>query len=408
MDIDISYTYYTKKGGIHGAVLYPAPMIAPIQKDILMELINLRKYTTIFDPFHGSGIALYEAAETSANIFVYGYDINPLANLITKSKLLGVNADINLDINQIETMLSSDFQYPIIWFIGIEKWYREDIIDSLSKIKYSIDQIKSQNNRLYLWCIFTDIVRKYSNSRSSTFKLHIKPSSRIESMIDNTYIDFLRQAREYASFFDKHFSNWLLLKCDTLSQIKLEKNDFFDITITSPPYGDNKTTVPYGEFSSLAIRWISQGDLELDGWENETYSAIDSRSMGGLKILEEMNVFEKKLIQPYLDKIAERKRHKVLIFMQDYFKVLREICRVTKDYIVMTLGNRTVDGIKINLTEITKEYLEKNLFVNIESLERNIPKKRIAINTSCVYNKPVSSMNKEFVIIHKKKNLNKV
>lgn len=227
-------------------------------------------------------------------------------------------------------------------------------------------------------------------------------------MIDNTYIDFLRQAREYASFFDKHFSNWLLLKCDTLSQIKLEKNDFFDITITSPPYGDNKTTVPYGEFSSLAIRWISQGDLELDGWENETYSAIDSRSMGGLKILEEMNVFEKKLIQPYLDKIAERKRHKVLIFMQDYFKVLREICRVTKDYIVMTLGNRTVDGIKINLTEITKEYLEKNLFVNIESLERNIPKKRIAINTSCVYNKPVSSMNKEFVIIHKKKNLNKV
>jgi tRNA G10 N-methylase Trm11 len=34
-----------------------------------------RKNLKIFDPFHGSGTALYEAADIDPSVFVYGYDI---------------------------------------------------------------------------------------------------------------------------------------------------------------------------------------------------------------------------------------------------------------------------------------------------------------------------------------------
>ncbi|MNL67276.1 hypothetical protein D3C87_1918430 [compost metagenome] len=65
----------------------------------------------------------------------------------------------------------------------------------------------------------------------------------------------------------------------------------------------------------------------------------------------------------------------------------------------MTLGNRTVDGIKINLTEITVQYLTHKGFIKREILERDILSKRIPKKVSSVKSKPVSSMNKEYVIV---------
>lgn len=48
--------------------------------------------------------------------------------------------------------------------------------------------------------------------------------------------------------------------------------------------------------------------------------------------------------------------------LTDYFKVLDNICRVTNKYIVLTLGNRTVDRVKIDLNDITKKvYIEQRL-----------------------------------------------
>ena len=92
----------------------------------------------------------------------------------------------------------------------------------------------------------------------------------------------------------------------------------------------------------------------------------------------------------------------MISFFRDYFLFLDELCRVTKKYIVLTLGNRTVDGININLTSITQKYLEHKKFRNIYECDRDIPNKRIPRLTSKVNNNPVFSMNKEFVIIHKK------
>lgn len=68
----------------------------------------------------------------------------------------------------------------------------------------------------------------------------------------------------------------------------------------------------------------------------------------------------------------------------------------------MTLGNRTVDGVQINLKDITQNYLVENGFKNEFVLNRKILNKRIPNVTSSVNNKAVPSMNKEYVLIHQK------
>ena len=108
------------------------------------------------------------------------------------------------------------------------------------------------------------------------------------------------------------------------------------------------------------------------------------------------------LISPYTSQISDNKREKVLRFFDDYFRFLKEACRITRKYIVLTLGNRTVDRINIDLKTISIQYLETHGFKNIKATTRYIPYKRTPVITSCIDSSPVSSINKEYVIIHKK------
>lgn len=68
--------------------------------------------------------------------------------------------------------------------------------------------------------------------------------------------------------------------------------------------------------------------------------------------------------------ISQPKRKKVERFFADYFDFLNSSARVSKEYIVMTLGNRRVDRIRINLAKITVKYLEDKGFNFKKTLTR--------------------------------------
>lgn len=394
---------YKKREDIHGTVLYPAVMIAPIQNEVLTELIQKNKITSVFDPFHGSGTALYEAMEIDSNLHLVGCDINPLANLITRVKLDGVSKNIKDSLTLLIKHINNPGVVETIKFPNIEKWFRKDIIETLSIIKAAILQIENDNDRRFFWIMLCDCIRKYSNTRSSTYKLHKKESEKIERIENNLIKDYIKAIEQNFKKYEKCTENYILYKRDVLGLLKELPSRIFDISISSPPYGDNATTVPYGQFSMLDLYIIDKRDLELEGWELDNYSIIDRMSLGGNKKETKLGEFEKGLIKPYLDKISIEKQEKVIRFFNDYFVWLEGLCKVTDKFIVLTLGNRTVDRIKINLTEITQKYLESREFKNIEFAEREIPNKRTPKVTSMVDLKPVDSMTKEYIIVHERR-----
>ena len=179
---DISYKDYRRSDDIHGTVLYPAVMVAPVQNDILADLSKQNTVNRILDPFHGSGTALYESHLVFPEAEILGCDINPLANLITKAKLTGVSSSIEKDINSISRRLEIEYSGSIFEFPNREKWFRDDIALSLTRIRDAINAVDTPENRLFFWCMMSDVVRRYSNSRSSTYKLHIKSQQRINEM----------------------------------------------------------------------------------------------------------------------------------------------------------------------------------------------------------------------------------
>lgn len=399
----------SKSMGIHKISAYPATMVPDMQKELIKSVIE-DDYTieNILDPFHGSGVTLVEGASLGLNPI--GFDINPLANLITRVKLQGVNKKyLTASLKKMERLLvKDDFEFTLHEFTNINKWFRDDVIESLSKIRTAIQLEKYKNIRQYYWVCLINCIKKYSNTRTSTFKLHVKTQEDIRDMRNNVLNDFLNNIRTFYRFlpeFSREKSVSLFIG-DTTNLINKIDDNSIDIICTSPPYGDNATTVTYGQYSMLPIYWIERKDLGLfDETLIENYSSLDSASLGGNKNNTNRDFhYSSKLLEEYLDKIDERKRKKVKRFVYDYLEVFFNLKNKLKNgkYMVLTLGNRRVDNQVLPLTEITREFLEEQTLTFELQLMRNIPTKRMPRKVSKVKNHPVNSMNTEYVLIMRK------
>ncbi|WP_411372581.1 TRM11 family methyltransferase [Enterococcus thailandicus] len=405
----IGYWDFTgrQERGIHNICVYPATMVPNMQKELIRMILQENpKISNILDPFHGSGVTLVEGV--NSELAPIGIDINPLANLITRVKLQGIDKKkIKKSISDIEDRLASNsFQYEKHSFQNIEKWYRGDFIDTFSKIRAAIIEEKSANIRKYFWVCLIDPLKKYSNTRSSTFKLHVKEEEVISSMKDNICADFLAKIKKnYELLPTFNRKRKIKLYIDDSSKIlKNMKEESIDFICTSPPYGDNSTTVTYGQFSMLPIYWINRKDLgSFDDSLIQNYSSIDTSSLGGRKKKNREDI-SSKIFHDYLGTISENKRYKVVSFVLDYFEVLKNFNHVLKKdgVVMMTIGNRRVDNKILPLTELTKEFF-KSLGYSVEAeMTRNIPTKRMPRKVSKVGEVAVESMNIEYVLIFQK------
>ena len=392
--------------GIHKISAYPATMVPDMQNE-LIKLIKSedKSVQNILDPFHGSGVTLVEGMKN--DLTPIGIDINPLANLITLVKLQGVSKNqIKLSNNRIiELLRKESFEFEIHGFYNIDKWYREDFIETFSKIRAAIQRERYKNIRQYYWVCLINILKKYSNTRSSTFKLHVKTQKDIDSMSNDIIENFIKNIEKSYVFlpnfvqYDK--KNLYIGKAeDILSEFT---DGTVDLICTSPPYGDNSTTVTYGQYSMLPLYWIDKSDLgKFDEQLIANYSSIDSNSLGGNQRVRKS--FESSVLNDFLSRIDEKKQNKVKNFVLDFLNVMTELVRVLKvgKYIVLTLGDRRVDNQVVPLSTITTEYLESNGFILEKAITRNIPKKRMPRKVSKVGGNSVESMNQEHVLILKK------
>ncbi len=63
-----------------------------------------------------------------------------------------------------------------------------------------------------------------------------------------------------------------ILQADTRKETSIPAKSV-NLVVTSPPYGDSKTTVAYGQFSRLSLQWLGLPDDEA--------RSLDNRLLGG-------------------------------------------------------------------------------------------------------------------------------
>lgn len=383
---------------------YPAKMVVPMQRQLLKDILEFDSdIYNILDPFMGSGTVLDISRELGINAI--GFDINPLATLITGVRLEGVATEtIEKSISELfgrfNLLLGNVDNHT---FFNIEKWFREDIIEALSLIRAAIIEEKDIRTRRFFWCCFAEIVKKFSNTRTSTFKLHVKEEEKIISMENNCIDQFKRNvSMHYLEYCFKSNIDVQLRTGDSCELLENYSNNSIDLICTSPPYGDNHTTVTYGQYSILPLLWFDINDLApFESILLEKFTAIDRESLGGrIKKIgneREYNVF--------LNNISAEKKKKIFSFWNDYELVYSQMARVLKPgkLLVLTLGNRRVDNKELPFDKFN-DYLASKYNLEIETtLSRNIMGKRMPLKVSHIAEQgAVKSMSKEYIKIYKK------
>jgi len=205
---------------------------------------------------------------------------------------------------------------------------------------------------------------------------------------------------------NKSISKVFLKNIDTTNNIKHNKK--YDLLISSPPYGDNQTTVPYGQFSYLPLMWIDIADIKNLSKKNMLINpnTIDFNSLGGslknaLIKLEEIKLKSKSLVQcvQKIQKINPNNIKKLASFIYDLNQSLINVLKLLKEnaYMIWTLGNRRISNIEVPLDKIMRELLESMGCHYVYQIEREIPSKRMAKRNSVA-----TTIGNEFILIMRK------
>lgn len=396
----------TTKSGIHNIGKYPATMVPDMQYQLLSVVskhLN-NKNITLLDPFCGSGTTLVIAQELGINSV--GIDINPYATLLSFVKTNKYDkADVYNAISTIKSNLEQGLNFPIFDFYNIKKWFRDDIIKSLSQIRHCILLEKSQDIRKFFWIRLSEVIFKFSNDRTSTFKLHALPKQKINLIEDKCieyFIKIIKDNSEHLNYSNTTSSNIIYGDSSSIINNKLKRE--FDMICTSPPYGDNPTTITYGQASILFLKWIDSKDLSCSQELLEKYTTIDKISVGGKK-RKIINTKDIKSLQDFLGKISLKKQAKVINFFEDYYVSLKCMnkCLAKSGYLIMTVGNRSVDAVRQPLDNITIEILESFGLKLVSKFNRNILYKNSPLKLSLLKDKKtIKTIQKETIIIFTK------
>lgn len=391
---------------VHAYFQYPAMMVPQMQGELLSTITKIDgNIKSVFDPFVGSGTVLTEVMANGLNFA--GQDINPLAILISKAKSgpFFPNA-IEKRAKSLLDRLKRDRSKRIeIDFPGIEKWFTKDVAIDLSRIKRAISEEKFLWFRRFCWVGLAETVRLTSNSRTSTFKLHIRSKQELKdrqvSGLDTFKRILIRNIDGYLT------QSYLLKECNyiykgfyrgdiniTFADSRTKKNSpLCDLLITSPPYGDNQTTVPYGQHSFLPLQWIDLSDIEL-GMDKDLLSnthAIDSRSLGGSKASALLNAEKLCNLSPAFSAHFRKVREisidgakRIASFCYDLNESLDPIFSALRPnaYMVWTIGNRNVANQPVPSDDILTDLLLSRGSVVIGKYNRQIMSKRMAFKNN--------------------------
>lgn len=415
---DDHWSYAVRTNNGTALFQYPAMMVADMQRDLIKALLAHQPDSTgpVFDPFVGSGTVLGAAMELGRD-FV-GWDINPLAILICKVKAgpLHVAGFEQAADRVLARRRTSKYEER---FENWRHWFTEEVAVGLTGLRSAIQREPNVRTRRFLWICLAETVRLTSNSRTSTVKLHRRPAEQIDDRPDphDVFRKVSRDNLARLAAAHKDLSEHGMLKRGWYQgDVTLRLGDTrelpFDgpsaaVLLTSPPYGDNTSTVPYGQHAYLPLQWIDLADIDAAadvGCLASTYE-IDRRSLGGSKRITKKQTEALERRSATLATVFTDLKHtkgdclnRVVAFMRDFDESLDQSLTAVASgaTAAWTVGSRRVGGQLIPLDSVVVELAAPRGFTHVETLKREIPAHRKRMATR---NPSGSTMTREHVVV---------
>ncbi|MDR1742541.1 MAG: DNA methyltransferase, partial [Dysgonamonadaceae bacterium] len=262
-----------------------------------------------------------------------------------------------------------------------------------------IDKIQNKHIRRFFLIPFSETVRECSYTRNNEFKLFRMKEKDLLSFNPDAIGVYLNKL-ENAIFL---YSNFYFPKLDKNVNVKVKystfkpNDEYFDVVLTSPPYGDSRTTVAYGQFSTLSNEWLGI----------DYARKIDGMLMGGVKPKQKI---ETGIIADYIaeiDKVDNKRALEVSAFYNDLESSINQVAKSIKKggKSVYVVGNRTVKNTQLPTDQFIAEKFENNGFRHLITYKRALSSKSMPSRNSPTNEagKTVSTMLWEYVVMCEKR-----
>lgn len=393
----------------HGFHQYPAKFIPQLARKLLRVFTDEK--SVVLDIFSGSGTTLIESFLLNRNKTI-GIELNPFAVFMADVKTKPINPlelrQSFLKVKNIYNDNSHDIN-NLDAFYNINFWFKEETIIELSILKKCIKNIDSNNIQNFFLLILSDVIRRVSLTKHSGFKLHRDKLKLSPLFKPNVFFEFEKIFNKnillMEEFYSKSINNKteiLLIHGDSRKKQNIDENSI-DFILTSPPYGDSKTTVAYGQFSRLSWQWINN-DSNIYSLDNDLLGGKNNVNFDN-ELLEFSSTLKEQL--GIIKSVDSLRAKDVLSFYIDLFETLKNAYFYLKydKYFVLVTGNRTVKNVFLRTDVIISELahilgfkVEKVLFRNI--INKRMPDKNCPTNVKGQYS---NTMLQENIIFLRKK-----
>lgn len=377
---------------------YPATMIPQIGIEILKELnLNGGK---LLDPYCGSGSSFIAGLDRGLSEMC-GFDLNPLAVLIARTKFTKINlAKVKIYKQRLRNVIYEFIKkeenlnnLEIPNFYNIKFWFSKIVLQNLLVIKHFLNKIQNKDLKRLFLIPFSETIRECSYTRNHEFKLYRMKSEDLLNFNPDVLGIYFNRLNKTIEIYEKHYlprlnSAKINIDYDTFKK----KENYYDIVLTSPPYGDSKTTVAYGQFSLFSNEWLGINYAR----------KIDWMLMGGKST---KNLYEKGLIADYINLISKKsylRSLQVSSFYQDLEASIYQVADSVKKggKIIYIVGNRRVKNIQLPTDQFIAEKFEEKGFKHLFTYERMLGNKAMPLQNSPTNrkNQRVSTMIQEYIV----------
>lgn len=408
----------TRRNFAHGYFQYPAMMVPNMVGHALDQVAAHRSGRVhLFDPFAGSGTVVTEAVARGWD--VTAVDLNPLAVLLCRTKAGPFYPKaVGTALTEVLSVVRKARPNSNHWFPNVRKWFEPEVIEGLSRLRQAIANVELTTARRFLWIALAETVRLTSNSRLSTVKLHVKAVEDRVAMdavavferIAARNLQLLNdEARALSASGRLHrgapISHSRILLGDAADIDLREADERPNVLLTSPPYGDNHSTITYGQHSYLPLQWISLSDTgATDRSILKGPTVIDSMSLGGrredgLRRAEDIAARSAAASKTLRRLLAIRQDHalKVGAFLGDLYLAFNNALRTLapRSHVVVTVGDRTVSGRRVPTARIVQDIVTACGAVVVAAIPRRLPESRRMASR----NRFASRMDTEWMIV---------
>lgn len=352
----------------HGLHTYVAAMVPALARRLVDDYAP--GGGVVLDPFCGGGAVLVESIRSGRAAL--GNDINALAVLVAGAKTTYIPAEqIRAGGDRVLAQAAAYDGEPLRFDKSdfVEYWFKDYMLTPLTGLRFAIDQIGDADLRNLLRALFSATVRSVSLTHRNEVRLRRMTPERQAAFNP----DVLEMFRRYLNLAEQRIpalppgAKATVTRGDT-RRMRFD-NAAADAIVCSPPYGDERNGVNYTQFSKNMLYWLgyTRGEMRESkdgslGWGKAQRMVPPARTLGDT-----------------LDRLSDNPVAvgEAVAFYSDYYDALREMARVTRDRIVIVIGNRVLNGQVVDNGQITADLLDA-IGVPLEVCHfRKLPTKRL-------------------------------